>query len=169
MVEILGVTGALSGFVYLVWPQLTVPVSVMSLLAMLLAGAAWGAYSTVGRGSPTPLLDTKVHFYRAVLLASPTLLIIEWQHQWSLPAVVLAVTSGALTSTVGYAIWFKVLPHLRVSTAAVGQLSVPVIAAFGGIVFVNEPIETRFIIASTVILLSVFVVIKSRTNKNNTK
>ncbi|MFC0445098.1 DMT family transporter [Pseudidiomarina halophila] len=169
VVEILGVACALSGFVYLVWPQLAAPVSVVSLLAMVLAGAAWGAYSTLGRGSPTPLLDTRIHFYRAVLLASPVLFIIEWQQQWSLPAVVLALTSGALTSAVGYAIWFKVLPHLRVTTAAVGQLSVPIIAALGGILFVNEPIESRFVIASAVILLSIFVVIKSRSNKRQTK
>lgn len=74
----------------------------------------------------------------------------------------LAGVSGSLTSAVGYALWFRALPLLRVSTAAVAQLSVPLIAALGGLLFVNEPITSRFILASAIILFAISLVIRSR-------
>ncbi|MDN7127136.1 DMT family transporter [Pseudidiomarina sp. 1APR75-33.1] len=168
LLQILGIATALIGFCYLVWPQWSQPVSLTALMMMLLAGAAWGAYSTIGRGSRTPLADTLIHFRRASMLALPLLFWVNWQVQPAYEAVMLALMSGALTSAVGYAIWFKVLPQLQVTSAAVGQLSVPIIAAIGGIIFVGEPLEQRFVIASSVILVSIFVVTRSRINKNKT-
>ncbi|RUO50530.1 hypothetical protein CWE21_00045 [Pseudidiomarina aquimaris] len=90
-----------------------------------------------------PLSDTKTHFLRASLLSSPLLLMgilysnLHWQ------PVLLALPSGVVTSAIGYALWFKVLPHLRVTSAAVGQLSVPLIAALGGFLFVGEALSLR--------------------------
>lgn len=167
-VQLLGIVTALSGFCYLVWPQWSQPVSLIPLVMMLVAGSAWGAYSTVGRGSRTPLADTMVHFRRAALLGLPLLFWVDWQAQPAPQALLLALSSGVLTSAVGYALWFKVLPQLRVTSAAVGQLSVPIIAAIGGSVFVGEALELRFVIASVVILLSIFAVTRSRVNKKET-
>ncbi|WP_417689547.1 DMT family transporter [Pseudidiomarina sp.] len=161
-IEIVGILLALSGFLYLVWPQFTAPFTAIAVLLMTLAGIAWGAYSTVGRGSKAPLSDTKTHFVRASLLSSPLLLMgilysnLHWQ------PVLLALLSGVVTSAIGYALWFKVLPHLRVTSAAVGQLSVPLIAALGGFLFVGEALSLRFVIASAVTLGGILLVITYR-------
>ncbi|WP_405035419.1 DMT family transporter [Pseudidiomarina sp. CB1] len=163
VIEIVGIVLALAGFLYLVWPQFVEPFTAFAVVLMSLAGAAWGAYSTVGRGSRAPLNETKTHFVRASLLSSPLLLMgfmysnVLWQ-----PAL-LAVLSGVLTSAIGYALWFKVLPHLRVSTAAVGQLTVPLIAGVGGFIFVGETLSLRFFIASAATLGGIALVISHRT------
>ncbi len=161
-IEILGIVLALTGFLYLVWPQFAEPLTAFAVVLMSLAGTAWGAYSTVGRGSRAPLEDTKIHFVRASLLSLPLLAMgfiysdLPWQ------ALLLAVLSGVVTSAIGYALWFKVLPHLRVSSAAVGQLSVPLIAALGGFVFVGEALALRFFVASAVTLGGIALVISYR-------
>ncbi|RUO62275.1 EamA family transporter [Pseudidiomarina insulisalsae] len=164
-IELLGIIMALAGFGYLIAPQLATPFSGTAVLLMMIAGVAWGAYSTVGRGASTPLTDTFIHFARAALLSLPLLPLIFLSEPLSWPPLALAVASGALTSAVGYAIWFKVLPHLRVSSAAVAQLAVPVLAACGGIIFVAEPITQRFVIACGVILSGILLVILRREKK----
>ncbi|CAB0150239.1 hypothetical protein PSI9734_00795 [Pseudidiomarina piscicola] len=169
LTQIVGICCALGGFGYLVLPQFSQPLSLASSVLMISAGIAWGAYSTLGRGALTPLKDTKVHFGRALILGLPLVFLIDSWQQWSVAATVLALSSGAITSAVGYAIWFKVLPQLRVTTAAVAQLSVPIIAALGGNLFVGEAISQRFTIASGIILISIFVVIKNRGNITPTK
>lgn len=163
VIEIVGIVLALSGFLYLVWPQFAEPFTALAVVLMSLAGTAWGAYSTVGRGSRAPLSDTKTHFVRASLLSSP-LWVIGFVHSNLLwPPVLLAVLSGVVTSAIGYALWFKVLPHLRVSTTAVGQLSVPLIAALGGFIFIDEALSFRFFIASAATLGGIALVISHRT------
>ncbi|KFZ29993.1 hypothetical protein IDAT_02615 [Pseudidiomarina atlantica] len=162
VIELGGIALALAGFTYLVWPQFADPLSAVAVAMMLLAGSAWGAYSTVGRGSSTPLLDTQIHFQRALLLAVPSLFWGDWTASGGIYGWLLAGVSGSLTSAVGYALWFRALPLLRVSTAAVAQLSVPLIAALGGLLFVNEPITSRFILASAIILFAISLVIRSR-------
>lgn len=161
-IELGGIVLALAGFTYLVWPQFGDPLSAVAVAMMLLAGSAWGAYSTVGRGSNTPLVDTQVHFQRALVLALPSLIWVDWSGAGGVAGWLLAGISGSLTSAVGYALWFRALPRLRVSTAAVAQLSVPLLAALGGLVLVSEPITPRFSIASAIILFAISLVIRSR-------
>lgn len=163
-VEVVGIVLALAGFLYLVWPQFAAPLTALAVMLMTLAGTAWGAYSSLGRGSQAPLNDTKTHFVRASLLSSPLLLLIVQEIHFVWQPVLLALLSGVVTSAVGYAIWFRVLPYLRVSSAAVGQLSVPLIAAFGGYVFVDELLSLRFIISSAVTLGGILLVITYRSS-----
>ncbi|RUO55450.1 DMT family transporter [Pseudidiomarina homiensis] len=163
VIEIVGIVLALAGFLYLVWPQFAEPFTAFAVVLMSLAGTAWGAYSTVGRGSRAPLSDTKTHFVRASWLSSPLLVMGFVYSNLLWPPVLLAVLSGVVTSAIGYALWFKVLPHLRVSSAAVGQLSVPLIAALGGFFLVDETLSLRFFIASAVTLGGIALVISHRT------
>lgn len=163
-VEIVGIVLALLGFLYLVWPQFAAPLTAIAVILMTLAGTAWGAYSTVGRGSRAPLNDTKTHFIRASLLSSPLLIMTSMYDNLFWQPVLLALLSGVLTSAIGYALWFKVLPHLRVSSAAVGQLAVPLIAALGGFLFVDETLSLRFLVASAITLGGILLVITYRSN-----
>lgn len=152
LIEWSGVLMAFTGFVYLVLPGFSTP-SFTGFLLMTLAGIAWGVYTLMGRGSKTPALDTARNF----LFTWPwLLLLLFWLFiqggNWQSDGVLLALTSGAITSGLGYVIWYATLPYYTATQAAVLQLSVPVIAALGGVMFVSEPVTLTLIIASLMIL-----------------
>jgi len=150
-----GLVVALGGLAYLVAPGLAAPSPLGSGL-MVTAGVAWGVYSLIGRGSRDPLATTAGNFLRAaplafavtavaLALATPRVFL-TWE------GVVLATVSGALTSGVAYAVWYAALAHLTATTAATVQLSVPVLAALGGVVLLAEEVTQRLVIASLLVL-----------------
>lgn len=146
-----GLVMALGGFIALLLPGLSSPSLVGSLL-MILAGVAWGIYSLRGKGAGDPTQVTAGNFLRAVVPAlALSLLSVSWA-RWDARGAVCALASGAITSGMGYALWYSVLPVLRATNAAVAQLSVPVIAAFGGIVFLSESLDTRLVLASVAVI-----------------
>jgi drug/metabolite transporter (DMT)-like permease len=153
-----GFSFAVIGLCYLLWPTLTTP-SIFGALAMLVAGLAWGVYSLFGKGSEDALGDTAFNFFRCLVFI-PVLLVFSYDHlQLSGLGFLLAVLSGAFASGLGYAIWYSVLPHFSSMTAAVCQLSVPIIAAMGGLLFVGEVIGLRLLLASILVLGGVLLVI----------
>lgn len=149
--EWLGLGLAGSAFVYLVSPGLAAPDPLGALL-MVIAGLCWAAYSLLGRGSSQPLADTAGNFLRclpaAVLLLGAGLAF----NVPRLDGVVYAVASGAIASGLGYAVWYAALPSLSRTRAAVVQLSVPVIAAFGAVLFIGEAMTPRLVLSSVLIL-----------------
>jgi drug/metabolite transporter (DMT)-like permease len=160
----IGFSFALFGLCYLLWPTLSTP-SVFAAIAMLVSGLAWGIYSLIGKGSQDALGDTAFNFARCAVFI-PILLIFTYQHlQLSPHGVFLAVLSGAFASGIGYAVWYRVLPHFSSMTAAVSQLSVPVLAAIGGLLFVSETISLRLIIASSLVLGGVLLVLFFRPSR----
>lgn len=157
----LGLTLALGGLVGLLLPGLAAPPLVGAAL-MLSAGVAWGVYSLRGRTGGDPTRVTAGNFLRALPFAL-LLSLLNIQHSsWDLGGAVYAVASGALASGVGYALWYSVLPALKSTTAATVQLSVPVIAALGGLVFLGEALTLRLLLASAAILGGIALVILTR-------
>lgn len=146
-----GQFAALGGLVYLVSPGLSAPSPVGAGL-MAVAGIAWGVYSLRGRGSDDPLADTAGNFLRSVPLTLGLSLVLLGQMAWSSAGLLWAVLSGALASGVGYTTWYAVLPHLTATRAATVQLSVPVIAAVAGVVWLAEAVTLRLLLASLLIL-----------------
>lgn len=160
--EWFGVGLAFTGFVYLIQPQLSVPDSSLGVVLMITAGCCWGIYSLVGRGSKQPLLDTASNFTRTLPLLG-LLLVVTIEHSvWSAQGIWLAILSGSLTSGVGYAIWYLALPHLTVTIAAVSQLTVPVVATLGGVLFASEALTMRLFIATVLIVSGIAWVVMSR-------
>jgi len=159
--QVAGLFLAIAGLVTLVFPGLSAP-PLSAAALMLGAGIAWGIYSLRGKGSGDPLRATAGNFLRAVPMA--VLLSVVMLRSASLdPAgICYAVISGALASGVGYAIWYTALPALKASAAATVQLSVPVLAAAGGIAFLSEPITLRFVLASIAVLGGIALVIVER-------
>ena len=150
----LGASAAFGGLVWLLLPGLDAP-SPTGAALMAIAGVCWGAYSLLGRGGGDALARTAGNFGLAAVLAVPLFGLALWLRPEPLPrteGVLLAVASGALTSGLGYAVWYRALRHLSASIAGISQLAVPLIAALGGIVFLSEPITRRFILASLLIL-----------------
>ena len=159
--EWLGVLLALGGLVYLVWPGLKAPSPLGSAL-MILAGIAWGVYSLRGRGTESPLADTTGNFIRAVPLIVLVRLVTLNGVELSQPGILLAILSGAVASGVGYVIWYAALRGLTATRAAIVQLSVPVIAAWGGVVLLAEDISFRLILAGAFILGGIALAITGR-------
>ncbi|MBL4821762.1 MAG: DMT family transporter [Gammaproteobacteria bacterium] len=159
--EWLGVLIAFIGFVYLVLPGVSAP-PMAGFLLMTSAGIAWGIYTLRGRESINPLMDTAYNFAYAIPLVIVLFLVTFDTAELTPKGVALSALSGGLASGVGYTIWYAALRGLTSTQAAVVQLSVPVIAAFGGIVIVSEPLTARLAIATLFILGGILVVILSR-------
>lgn len=162
----LGIFMALAGFVYLVSPALTRPDPVATAL-MITAGIAWGVYSLRGRGTRDPIGDTAGNFIRTLPLAM-ALLVFALVGQGSIGGemsgrgIVLAVASGVLASAAGYVVWYRVLPHLAAIAAAIVQLSVPVITAAAGVLFLAEPLTIELTLAGVLILFGLALAIAAR-------
>lgn len=156
--QLVGLVLALGGLVSLLLPGLTAPPLVGALL-MLGAGIAWGVYSLRGKGMGDPTKVTAGNFLRAIPIAAVLSLLMLKNMSWDAAGFWYAVASGALTSGLGYAIWYTAMPSLKSTSAATVQLSVPVIAALGGIVFLGESVTLRLALASVTILSGIALVI----------
>lgn len=156
-----GLLLAFGGLLGLFLPGLTAPPLLGSLL-MLGAGIAWGVYSLRGRGAGDPTRVTAGNFLRAAPIALGLSLLLFSQAEWDWRGVGYAVASGALASGLGYAIWYSALPAMQATHAATVQLSVPVIAALGGIVFLGEHLSIRLVLASAAILGGIALVIRAK-------
>lgn len=156
--QLVGLMFAFGGLVGLLLPGLSAPPLYGSIL-MLGAGAAWGIYSLRGRGAGDPTRVTAGNFMRAALIATIMSILMFNGASLNNVGVLYAISSGALASGIGYAIWYTALPALKATNAATVQLSVPVIAALGGIVFLGEPLSLRLILASLAILGGIALVI----------
>lgn len=145
--EWVGIALAFAALVYLVSPGLVAP---HPLGAVLMAGAglAWAVYTLIGRGSAAPLVDTAGNFIRTVPVALLLIVAGSLGTPLSLPAVGYAVASGVIASGLGYSVWYSALPHLTRTRAAIVQLTVPAIAAAGGVLLIAEPLTLRLVIAT---------------------
>jgi drug/metabolite transporter (DMT)-like permease len=156
--QVAGLLCASGGLAGLLLPGLSAPPLPASMM-MLGAGVAWGIYSLRGRGAGDPLRVTAGNFLRAVAFsAGLSAATLPWAALDG-SGIAYAILSGALTSGIGYAIWYSALPGLSASGAASVQLSVPVIAAMGGIIFLDEAITLRLLVASAAILGGIALVI----------
>lgn len=164
--EHIGVLLSVAGFVYFVLPELEKP-SLVGCILMGIAGVAWGFYSIVGSKSKQPLYDTASNFLRLMPISLLGLVFILVDSGLAITPMgwLYTIASGALASGVGYAIWYLVLPNLAPSIAAVCQLSVPIWAAAGGILLVNEPIDMHLAISATVILGGILLVILAKAKR----
>lgn len=146
-----------AGLVYLLLPQVDMP-PLASALLMAVAGISWGFYSLAGQGIQHPTIATARNFVFTLPVVVLLLLISDFQLSQS--GAVFAVLSGAVTSGAGYVLWYTVLKKISTSTAAIVQLSVPALAAVGGIIFLGEPVKLRLVIASALIIGGIYLKVR---------
>ena len=151
ILEWIGLVVAFGGLVYLVLPGLAAP-PLFNALLMATAGIAWGFYTLRGKGSDDPLADTAGNFLRSAPMVLAVGAIYVSSVQVSTRGLILAIVSGAVASGIGYSAWYAALNHLSSTRAAVLQLSVPVIAAIGGIIILAEQASVRLTVAAVLIL-----------------
>ena len=154
-----GCVAALAGLVILVSPGVEAP-SVLDSLLMLASGVAWGIYSLWGRGLANPAAATAGNFLRAAPPALALAVIALPWLQWDARGALYAVLSGAVTSALGYVLWYRVLQHLRAMTASTVQLSAPIIAALGGVLLLGEAFTADLLLASVLILGGIWLVLR---------
>lgn len=160
--QTMGLTLALGGLVALVLPGISAPPLTGAIL-MLTAGMAWGIYSLRGRSAGDPVRATAGNFLRAVPLAIAFSLITLSRARFGQLGLIYAIVSGAITSGIGYAIWYAALPALSATGAATVQLSVPVLAAAGGILLLGESLTLRLLGASIAVLGGITLVLRTQT------
>ena len=158
----LGLALAVGGLVALLFPGLSAP-PIDGALLMICAGIAWGFYSLRGKGAGDPATATAGNFLRAVVFATVlSIALLPWA-RLDRGGVGYAILSGAIASGLGYVIWYSALPGLKAASAATVQLSVPVLAAAGGIIFLGESITLRFLLASIAVLGGIALVVIEKT------
>jgi drug/metabolite transporter (DMT)-like permease len=158
----IGLILAAGGLALLAMPAVGRP-DALGVLLMSVAGVAWAVYTLVGRASPDALAANARSFVWSSPLAILLGLLVPIAIVPSVRGVVLALVSGAVTSGLGYAIWYRALPRLSVTQAAVAQLSVPVIAALGATAVLGEAITVRLVVAGAAVLTGVALVLAART------
>lgn len=156
-----GVVLAFLGLVYLLLPSISTP-SLGGFMLMALSGVAWAGYTLAGRGGGDPMSDTAHNFMRCLPLVLVLLAVSYQSRLLSIEGVLLAILSGGLTSGIGYAIWYAALKGLTAIQASAVQLLVPLLAAFGGVVLISEPLSKPLILASVMILGGVLLVMLAK-------
>ena len=159
-----GLALAITGLATLTVPSATRP-DPLGLALMTVAGVAWAIYSLVGRASSQPLAANARSFLWASLPAILVAFVMHTSVAATARGVALALVSGAVTSGLGYAVWYRALPRLSVMQAAVAQLSVPVIAAVSAAALLDERLSVRLVFAAAAVLSGVGLVLSSRVRR----
>ncbi len=157
----IGAAIALLGLCVLLWPSGDTPVPLGGAIAMTIAGAAWAAYTLLGRAEADPLGATASNFLLCLPLVAGAMI---WAGigAMPLPGVITAIIAGAITSGLGYALWYHALPALPTTVAGIAQLSVPVIAVVAGVLFLSEPLTLRLVVAGGLVLGGIAVSLTAR-------
>lgn len=158
-----GLLCAFSGFVVLILPGVSAP-PLMGTLLMVIAGCAWGGYTLIGKTSKNSLTDTTGNFVKSLPFATLLLLAGIPYLEISPYGILLALISGSLTTGVIYVVWYVALGGLSIVQSAVVQLLVPLIAAFGGVLFLAEAISTRLVLSTLMIMGGILAVVLVRNN-----
>lgn len=150
--QIAGALIAFAGLAWVLWPTETLTVDMTGAAFMVAAGIGWAFYTLVGRHEADALAATAANFCLALPITVVAALVMGGQIQAAPMGVVLAILSGTVTSGLGYALWYSVVPQLSPSVSATVQLSVPVIALAGGVVFLGEAASVRFLMGTVLVL-----------------
>ena len=166
-----GVIMAFGAFVYLMSPGLEAP-DMWGAGLMVFSGLCWGVYSLLGRGSGDPLARTASNFLYSIIFMGAALgtylMVLAGSLSINVKGAVLAILSGAVTSGLGYVIWYAALKDLTAARAGIVQLSVPIIAAFGGVIFVSEPLTTRLSLSALFVLGGIALTMLPKTKTHHT-
>lgn len=158
----IGILIAFSGLIYLLYPKEDFTISYFHTFLMVISGIAWGVYSVLGKSSTNAIFNTTDNFFKASIFTLVFMFIFISEVHLDLYTFCLAITSGAITSALGYLLWYEILPKIEIITASVLQLLVPIIAIFLSILFLNESLTLELIISTVIILFGIFIALKKK-------
>lgn len=163
--ELLGASVAFTGLLTALWPGADGAADAAGAAYMALAGLGWAVYTICGRSSKNPLASTAANF--CICLPILVACLFPWISQPSLTGVLLAAVCGGLTSGLGYALWYRVLPDLQQSVAAVVQLSVPIIAIISGTLLLGESLSITVLTAAALVIFGIGLAVISRSARGD--
>jgi drug/metabolite transporter (DMT)-like permease len=156
-----------AGLIYLLLPGLSAPPALGTIL-MIVSGVSWGMYSLLGKNQAQPILSTARNF----LFSLPGVMILglimtgniirHGSPQMDADGITLALISGAIASGMGYILWYLTVRRITTTVASISQLTVPILAAIGGIIFLNETLNLRLVVASIMIISGILLTILSK-------
>lgn len=155
--KIFGISIAFVGLFYLLYPKQDFTISYFHTFLMTISGIAWGVYSVLGKKSRDALYNTFDNFFKAFIFVLIFMLLFVNEFKVDLYTSFLAIISGAITSALGYLIWYEILPQINITTASVLQLLVPVIAIFLSVVFLDEILTVQLVFSTILILFGIFI------------
>ena len=158
----IGILVAFIGLVYLLYPKEDFTISYFHTFLMVISGIAWGVYSLLGKSSTSAIFNTTDNFFKASIFTLIFMLMFISEVHLDLYTFCLAITSGAITSALGYLLWYEILPKIEIITASVLQLLVPIIAIFLSILFLDESLTFELIVSTILILVGIFIALKRK-------
>ena len=158
----IGILVAFIGLVYLLYPKEDFTISYFHTFLMVISGIAWGVYSLLGKSSTSAIFNTTDNFFKASIFTLIFMLMFISEVHLDLYTFCLAITSGAITSALGYLLWYEILPKIEIITASVLQLLVPIIAIFLSILFLDESLTLELIVSTILILVGIFIALKRK-------
>uniref|UniRef100_UPI0040486637 DMT family transporter n=1 Tax=Aliarcobacter sp. TaxID=2321116 RepID=UPI0040486637 len=161
--KILGMFIALFGLIYLLYPKEAFEVSLFHAFMMIIAGIAWAMYNVLGKKSTSSLFNTMDNFTKSLVFVGIFYILFSPQNTFfDEKGLFLAFISGSLTSAIGYALWYEVLPKMRFITAGIIQLFIPIISIFLSIVFLDEILTNTLLLSTIIIFIGILLTIFSR-------
>lgn len=160
--QLTGAGIAFAGLCFVLWPGPGALADPVGAALMVLAGAGWAVYTLAGRAEPDALSGTASNFIVAAPLTAVVILLVQDAYEVTPVGVMLAVISGAITSGLGYALWYRIVPQISAAMAATVQLSVPVIALFAGGVLLGETINLKLVVGAVVVLCGIALSIRRK-------
>ncbi len=158
--KVLGIIVAFGGLFFLLYPKEDFSLSFFHSFLMIISGIAWAIYSVIGKSSTNALLNTTDNFFKATIFTIIFMIFFISEFKFDLYTSFLAVISGAITSALGYLIWYEVLPKIRITTASILQLIVPILAIFLSVIILNENFNFELGISTFIILFGIFLALK---------
>lgn len=155
--KIFGVLIAFSGLVYLLYPKEDFSISFFHSFLMIIAGISWGVYSVIGKKSTNATYNTTDNFLKASIFTIIFGVLFVDFFKVDLFTFFIAITSGMITSALGYLIWYEVLPKIEIFTASILQLLVPIIAIFLSLIILDEKLSFELIVSTFIILFGIFL------------
>ena len=163
--KILGIIVAFAGLVYLLYPKEDFSISFFHAFLMIISGIAWAIYTVIGKSSTNALLNTTDNFFKAsIFVVLFTIFFID-SLKLDFYTSILAISSGAITSALGYLIWYEILPKMQIITASVLQLIVPVLAIFLSVIILDEVLSFELLISTFIILFGIFIALFRKKSK----
>ena len=163
--KILGIIVAFAGLVYLLYPKEDFSISFFHAFLMIISGIAWAIYTVIGKSSTNALLNTTDNFFKAsIFVVLFTIFFID-SLKLDFYTSILAISSGAITSALGYLIWYEILPKMQIITASVLQLIVPILAIFLSVIILDEVLGFELLISTFIILFGIFIALFRKKSK----
>jgi len=163
MIKLLGISVSLFGLIYMLYPQEDFQVSLFHSLLMVIAGLSWAMYSVLGKSSKDALGNTTDNFIKASIFITLFYFVFTLEPiHFDNAGLSLAVLSGSITSAIGYIVWYQVLPNIKIITASVIQLFVPIIAIILSVIFLDEILSLNLVLSTLLVISGIILTIFSK-------